>query len=108
MPLAEWIIGEGTAERGGHACGLDKTTRAPRRSPRFCLGRLDQGNAPGAMVVIHRIRGMITDTNPAAVAGAAIDAVWKATAYTAAQEQLLMVEDQVFESRGDEVPVFKT
>src|SRR5689334_22662504 len=53
---------------------------------------------PQYAVVITRIRGAHTDTNPTIVAAAAIDAVWKALAFQPSPQLLSCIEQTVFNS----------
>lgn len=65
-----------------------------------------EAGAPGGSVVVERITGMLTDTNPTIVAAAAAMATWKALRFVPQLAVLSRIEAACFESWGhpDEVP----
>lgn len=57
-----------------------------------------------ANVVVRRITGMITDTNPSVVAAAAANAIWNAVGFSPPADVIALMESVVFQSwpRGHE------
>ena len=102
--------GEGWIEQGYleevSADGYDDWKAGARVGIEFALkfARLTQ-----ARVVVRKITGLTTDTNPTIVGAAAAIATWNAIGYTPAQEVLERLEGSVFVSwsRGaNAIPVF--
>jgi hypothetical protein len=59
---------------------------------------LEVAGRTGCRVLIARIMGMTTDTNPTVVGAAAMDAVWQAIGHTPSAAQVRQVEQVVFGS----------
>jgi hypothetical protein len=55
---------------------------------------------PGCAVVITNIEGLTSDTNPTTIAAAAMDAVWKALAFTPEPGLTTQVEQSVVASQS--------
>lgn len=73
------------------------------------LFALDAAGVSDAQVVVTRISGLETDTNPSAVGAAAAFAVWRALACAPPEDTLKRIEDVVRASRDqplDHVPNF--
>lgn len=87
---AGWIR-QGSLEDAS-ADGYDDWKRGAVRGVEFALTVADQR----AVVVIRRITGMITDTNPSIVAGAAALAIWDALEFTSDETVITTMESVVF------------
>lgn len=59
---------------------------------------LEEANANKSGVIVTKIIGLLTDTNPTIIAAAAAFAVWEAIGFKASQEELKKLEDIVFNS----------
>lgn len=86
--------------------GYDDWKAGAVRGSQFALDVAKQS----AHVTILRITGMITDTNPSTVCGAAAHAVWKALAYAPDNKALNAMDEVVlrgWERPGNYVPTIE-
>ncbi len=96
--IADHCTGDGWVAQGylenASAKGYDDWKAGARVGVEFAL----QVANVTANVVIRRITGMLTDTNPSIVAAAAANAIWDAVEFSPSSEAIACMESVVFQS----------